>query len=162
MRRYSMILLLLACIGLIQADAVRIGIYLHSPFVMKKTSEGEPYGPGVDYARAVALAMGYESKVEVLPIARLMAYLKDGSIDMGFDFGMTEERKEFLIYSDNTSLVTKPALTVRAEHPLQSINSISDLKGMRIGYILGAYPGNFFARSTDITFDNLAGDSWIA
>jgi len=33
---------------------------------------------------------------------------------------------------------------------------------MRIGYILGAYPGSFFSGVTDVVFDNVAGDSWIS
>lgn len=162
MKRFAISLLFCACIGISYAEIVKIGIYLHPPLVMKNAPDGEPYGPGVDYAKAAALAMGYEPKMELLPIARLMSYLKDGSIDMGLEFGMTGERNEYLLYSENTCLITKPSLTVRAEYPLASIKSIKDISGMRIGYILGAYPGSFFAGNTDVVFDNVAGDSWIA
>jgi len=84
-----------------RAEDVRIGLYLHPPIVMK-ASDGTPYGPGVDYVRAIVLAMGYEPKLELLPLARLMTYLKDGSMDMALEFGMTEERKKFLLYSEDT------------------------------------------------------------
>lgn len=161
MRRFSALILCVLVAGSLHAETLRIGVFPHYPVVMQRTSDGEPYGPGVEYAKAIAQALGYEPVIVLLPIARLLAYLKTGAIDMSLELGMNEERKAFLLYSDKPSIVFHPSLTVRAEHRLESIASIKDIAGMRIGYLLGAYPGSFFAGATEIEFDYVAGDTWI-
>lgn len=148
-------------ISLLGAETLRIGVFLHSPVVMQKTPDGEPFGPGVDYAKAVARALGYEPKIMLLPIARILSYLANGELDISPEFAMNEERKSFLLYPDEPCYITHSALTVRADYPLTAIGSIKDIEGMRIGYLLGAYTGSFFTGATGITFDYVAGDTWI-
>lgn len=162
MRRYLALLLCLIPLCAACAETLRIGVFLHSPVVMQKTPDGEPYGAGVEYAKAVARALGYEPKVELLPIARILSYLASGELDMALEFALNEERKSIVFYPDKPCYITHPSLTVRADHPLRSIGSIKDIAGMRIGYLLGAYSGSFFAGTTDVTFDYVAGDTWIA
>jgi ABC-type amino acid transport substrate-binding protein len=128
---------------------------------MQKTPDGEPFGPGVDYAKAVARALGYEPKIMLLPIARILSYLANGELDISPEFAMNEERKSFLLYPEKPCYITHPSLTVRADYPLTAIASIKDIEGMRIGYLLGAYTGSFFTGATGITFDYVAGDTWI-
>lgn len=144
------------------AETLRIGVFLHAPVVMQQASDGAPYGPGVEYAKAVAVALGYEPKIELLPIARILSYLANGNLDMALEFAMNDERKSFVYYPDAPCYVTHTALTVRADHPLREILSVKDVSGMRIGYLLGAYTGTFFTGVSDVTFDYVAGDAWIA
>jgi len=162
MRRYIALILCFIAAGALRAETIKIGIFPHYPFVMQNEQDGEAYGPGVDYAKALARALGYEPVVEVLPIARLISYLKTGAVDMGIELGMTEERKSFLLYPENPSIIYHPSLTLLAEHPLESITSNKDIAGMRIGYLVGAYTGSFFSGATDVKFDRVAGDTWIA
>ncbi len=162
MRLIVVLLLCIALSGRLAADSLRIGVFLHSPLVMRDSPDGDPYGPGVDYAKAVARALGYEAKLVVLPVARILSYLSSGELDMSLEFGMTERRKVFLLYPDDPCLVTQPSLTVRADHRLSSITSVKDISGMRIGYILDAFPGDFFVGAKDVHFDYAPGNSWIA
>jgi ABC-type amino acid transport substrate-binding protein len=161
MRRFSALILCLLVAGTLHAETLRIGVFPHYPVVMQQARDGEPYGPGVEYAKAIARALGYDPVIVLLPIARLLVYLKTGAIDMSLELGMNEERKSYLLYSDKPSIVFHPSLTVRSEHRLESIASIKDIAGMRIGYLLGAYTGSFFAGATGIEFDYVAGDTWI-
>jgi ABC-type amino acid transport substrate-binding protein len=149
-------------VGMAEAEKVRIGVFLHSPIVMQNAPDEEPYGPGVDYAKAVARALGYEPVLSLLPVARILSYLRSGELDMSLEFGMIEERKSYLLYPDTHCLVTQPALTVLADNPLASISSVRDVAGLRIGYILGAYPGHFFDDAKDVFFDHAPGTAWIA
>lgn len=156
---------LVACalaMGSAFAETLRVGVFLHSPVVMQKPPNGEPYGPGVEYAKTVVRALGYEAKIELLPVSRILSYLSNGDLDMALEFAMNDERTAFALYPDKPCYVTHQALTVRSESPLKSISSVKDLSGMRIGYLLGAYPGSFFEGASDVTFDCVAGDTWIA
>lgn len=162
MRLGIALLLCLACICVTYAEKLKIGVFIHSPYVMQKTPGSEPYGPGVDYARAVARALGYEPDIRPLPIARIIANLENGSLDMSLELGMTEERKKFLFYPASPCLVSHPALTVKADNTLTAIASAKDLTGMRVGYILGGYTGSFFNGEKNISFEYVSGDAWIA
>ncbi|HNY22548.1 MAG TPA: transporter substrate-binding domain-containing protein [Treponemataceae bacterium] len=156
------LLLCLACICVTHAEKLKIGVFIHSPYVMQKAPGSEPYGPGVDYAKAVARALGYEPDVRLLPIARIIDNLENGSLDMGLELGMTEARKKFLLYPASPCLVSHPALTVKADNAITAIASAKDLTGMRIGYILGGYTGSFFNGKKNVTFEYVSGDAWIA
>lgn len=162
MRRFTALLLCLLVMGYVGAETLRIGVFLHSPLVMQKSPNGEPFGPGIEYAKAVARALGYEPQIELLPLSRIFPTLQNGNLDMSLEVGMNEERKAYVIYPDKPCYVTHPSLTVRSESSLTSIVSIGDVKGLHIGYLLGAYPGSFFAKGTDVTFEYVAGDTWIA
>lgn len=161
MRRFTALLLCSFIMGYLGAETLRIGVFLHSPVVMQKSPNGEPFGPGIEYAKAVARALGYEPQIELLPLSRIFPTLQNGNLDMSLEVGMNEARKTFVIYPDKPCYITHPSLTVRAESSLTSISSISDVKGLRIGYLLGAYPGSFFVKATGVTFEYVAGDNWI-
>ncbi len=162
MRRGIALLLCLACACMADAEKLRIGVFIHSPIVMQKEPGSEPYGPGVDYAKAIARALGYEPDIQLLPIGRMLANLRDGSLDIGLELGMLEERKAFLLYPDAPCLTTRPSLTVRADNPLMAVASAKDLAGMRVGYLLGGYSGSFFAGTKNVEFEYVSGDSWVA
>jgi ABC-type amino acid transport substrate-binding protein len=148
--------------GYARAEPLRIGVFLHAPVVMQKTPGGEPYGPGIEYAKAVARALGYEPKIELLPLSRIFPTLQAGGLDISLELGINEKRKAFILYPEKPCFITHQSLTVRAASPVTAIGSVGDVRGMRIGYLLGAYTGTFFARATGVTFDSVAGDSWIA
>ncbi len=161
MKRFFVPILCLFLIRALDAESVRIGVFTHYPIVMQSASDGQPYGPGVEYAKAVVRALGYEPVVKSFPVSRLIANLKTGELDMAISLGKTDERKEYLLYADEASIVYQPSLTVRSDYPLDAITSVSDLGKMKIGYLLGAYPGSFFKGDTGVQFDLIAGDSWI-
>ena len=161
MKRFFVPFLCLFLTYAIDAENIRIGVFTHYPIVMQNASDGSPYGPGVEYAKAVVRALGYEPVVKSLPVSRLIANLKTGELDMAIGLGLTEERMAYLLYANEPSIVYHPSLTVLSDYPLDSIASVNDLAGMKIGYLLGAYPGSFFKGDTGVQFDLIAGDSWI-
>lgn len=161
MNRYLAPFLFLVLTHAIHAETVRIGVFTHYPIVMQNATDGQPYGPGVEYAKAVARALGYEPEVRSLPVSRIISYLKTGELDMAIGLGITEERKAFLHYADEPSIVYHPSITVLSEHRLEAITSVNDLAGMKIGYLLGAYPGSFFKDTRVVEFDLISGDRWI-
>jgi ABC-type amino acid transport substrate-binding protein len=161
MNRFFMPFLCLALTHAIHAETVRIGVFTHYPIVMQNPADGRPDGPGVEYAKAVARALGYEPETRLLPVSRIISYLKNGELDMAIGFGMTEERKAYLLYADEPSIVYHPSITVLSGHRLGEISSVNDLAGMKIGYLLGAYTGSFFKGAQAVEFDLISGDRWI-
>jgi len=162
MRRAIALLLCFAGMWITRAETLKVGVFLHAPIVMQANPGGEPFGPGIDYAKAVVRALGYEPEIRVLPIARILANLKDGSLDLALELGMTEERKAFLLYPDLPCLSSHPSLTVLADNPLGAVSSTKDLAGIRVGYLLGAYAGSFFAGKTNVEFEYVSGETWVA
>lgn len=145
----------------VTADEIKVGVFIHSPIVFQNPKTKEAYGPGVDYIKAVITEMGHSADVMILPMSRMILYLKIGAIDMGLEVGKTEARTVFLYYSDLPVYYSKPAIAVLKGNKLDKINTINDLKGMTIGYLLGAFQGNFFNNSAAVKFDLVSADEWL-
>ncbi|WP_419663075.1 extracellular solute-binding protein, family 3 [Desulfosarcina variabilis str. Montpellier] len=112
------------------ADEIKVGVHIHSPIVFHNSITNEPDGPGVDYIRAMIKEMGHTAEIMVLPLSRIMLYLKTSQIDMTLEFGETEDRKAFVYYSDLPVLITTPSLAVLKGSKPSKINSIKDLRGI--------------------------------
>lgn len=119
-------------------ETVKVGVFLHSPYVEAMADGKGAEGAGVSYMTAVLTDLGYQAKVIVLPFPRLIASLESGEVDMTFDLAKNPEREAFAFYSDRPTMVVKPVLFFRKDHPISSITSVNDLQGLRIGYLTGS------------------------
>lgn len=143
------------------ADA-KVGVFVHAPLVQQASKTAEPTGPTIDYIKAVILEMGYRPVILVLPYQRVMAGLKSGDIDITLEIGKNAERETFLYFSEKPIHIMKPSLTFLASNKLTIIRSINDLRGMKIGYLIGAMKSHFFDDAPpDIKFELINGDTWV-
>lgn len=161
MRRVYLIGLLLLIAFPFNAQEVNIGVFVHPPHVYKNEGNDEVYGPAIDYISVIARAMGYEPVFHLLPLPRILLYLKSGQLDMTLEIIKTAEREEYLFYSDKPTYVMVPSLTFLVTNKINEINSISDLGKMKIGYLTGAATSSFFNNASGVVFESVSGDDWI-
>jgi polar amino acid transport system substrate-binding protein len=156
------------CVGLLllswyvsSAQEVSIGVFVHAPHVYKNEKNDEVYGSAVDYIAKIVKSMGYKPKFHLLPLPRILLYLKTGKLDMTLEIIKTPEREEYLYYSDKPTYIMVPSLTFLATNNLNEINSVTDLGKIKIGYLKGAITSSFFKDAVNIEFDSVSGDDWI-
>jgi polar amino acid transport system substrate-binding protein len=148
--------------SVIYATDVKVGVFVHAPLVQQATKTSAPTGPTIDYIKVMITEMGYTPVISVLPFQRVIADLKSGDIDMSLEFGKHGDRETFLYFSEKPIHIMKPSLTLLVTNKLTSIHSINDLRGLKIGYLLGAVKAHFFDNApTDITFELISGDTWV-
>ena len=105
--------------------------------------------------------MGHTAKLSVLPLSRILLYLKTGELDMSLEFHESEDRKALVYYSDLPILFTTPSIAVLKDNKINKIYSLDAFKGMTIGYVVKGSPGDFFTDLTGIRFDLTSGDNWL-
>ncbi|MEZ5069756.1 MAG: transporter substrate-binding domain-containing protein [Bacteroidales bacterium] len=125
----------------ISQDTLKIGYFEGPPHVYMEN--GEVVGAAVDYFELIADKMGLEHwQFEYTPINRLFDYLESGKMDVGLNFGKTDERSARFAYPAEPFSTTAHALAVRIDFPLSEIRSVEDLIPLRLGYLKGAnHPG---------------------
>lgn len=143
-----------------EGQEVTVGVFIHAPHVFKNISN-EPYGPAVEYIKNMVTAMGYKPNIQLLPLSRILSYLKSGNIDISLELLKTEDREEFLFYPAHPTYTMVQSVTVLSTNKLHEIKSINDLNNMKVGYLFGANIGSFLASSSSIQFELVSGDDWI-
>lgn len=90
----------------------------------------------LDVFREVARRAGFEVTFTLYPLKRLEMYLQSGEVDGAVAMVHTKEREEYLVYSPAPIMVSRLLVFVKKgkEFPFTAIN---DLKGKKIGVILG-------------------------
>lgn len=156
-----MLLFLFACALFLNAQELRVGLFYHEPNVWVDERDGTPRGPTVEYVEKVLSHLGYKAVVYVLPMARMLRMLEDGSLDLAADLSKTPQREAFLWYPDSPSLLLRTSLSVRASSALVTVSSVRQLEGLTIGYLADASPGAFFADARGIRFDVVSGNDWV-
>ncbi len=143
------------------AREVTVGVFVHAPHVYKNETDDGAYGPAIDYVSQVMAEMGYEPVYRLLPLSRVLLYLKDGQIDLSLEIAKTPEREEYAYFSDEPVYVMVPSLTVLATNKIDRIDGVDDLSGMKIGFLGGAAIPSFFDSAKSVVFESVSGDSWI-
>ncbi len=112
------------------------------------------------YRNMLGGAMGVDVVwVGPLPFVRVLANLKDGSIDMFYAMSKTEEREEYIDYPSFPSWVDLPVFVVPKESAIKVVDKISDLHDLRIGYCTKmVVPA--FAEDERVKMENLNHDDW--
>jgi ABC-type amino acid transport substrate-binding protein len=142
------------------AQTANVGIFQHYPLVYQDDTSTLPKGAGLEYIKAVLHEMGITPVFKFLPFARMVNDLKSGDIDIAFDLVKTPDRENFLYYADEPAIVLHPALTVRADNPLNKITSSADLSGMRIGFLLNSVVPKILD-SPNIKLDLTGSSDWV-
>lgn len=113
------------------------------PFIDSSEPGG---GLSVEVVRAAFETQAYEFKMEIVPWARAVEGVKMGTYDVLPNTWMTEERKDFLMYS-NPYTVNEVKFIKKKYDPFEYFD-LSSLKGKSVGIIRGYGYGDEFMNST--------------
>lgn len=128
-----------------QSKTVKIGT-LHFPPNIDEDLPG--YGFVGEFMKAIFEPYGYEVEIKVVPWARAYEDGKAGIIDAVWPSIMTEERKQWFVFS-NVALESKYVLLTRKDAPIV-FNDLSDLKQYTIGVLRGGSSGSELDTMPDI------------
>lgn len=120
------------------------------PHVTLSDNKSRPEGPAVDYVEMVLGKMGYSVKWEHLPFPRILEGLKSGTIDGCQFFSKSEEREKFVYYPEVSFFSAQPHLVFPKKHRINSISTVDDIKGLKIGYMKDAQPSRFIQENLDV------------
>jgi len=142
-------------------EPLRIGYFDIPPHVTGVVN-GRPQGAAITYFEehiAPHFGVPFEWNSEITAPTRLMSQLGDGEIDAMIFLGKTAERTKVFHYPD-PYLVMPETIAVKTEHPLARITSVSDLYGLRLGFLVeGRIPEPL--QSERITYDLIAGKQLV-
>lgn len=131
-----LIIILLVLFTLPAEDTIIVATEIWAPFRIKMNEESFS-GIDIDILNRIGDEMGIVFRVEQYPWVRCLNNMKQGSVDIMTGLAYTDERAEYISYSNdyyyqcNAAFYTLAADTVR-------ITQYDDLKGLEIGYTRGS------------------------
>jgi len=145
------------------AETVRMGYFEIKPHMYEDSKTGKPAGASIRYFESIAKEMGYEVEwTEVLPFPRLIHYLKEGTVDGSLVITRNPEREEFLYYPQRSYHPAHTIFVLRKDNKLEKIESIEDVKGYRVGFLLGANQTKFIKdHPDDLKMEYIPGQNWV-
>lgn len=141
----KVILLLLSC--LITNVALAKTYYFVGtsfPLILEKGSQGEVKGLGADIVRVIAERLGYQIKIEIFPFKRALRMIETGRADAFIGPYKSEEREQFMIYTQSHFYQDPMAFYVREESDFQWDGQLSSLRDKKIGLTRGWSYGSEF------------------
>jgi polar amino acid transport system substrate-binding protein len=151
MKRVSLLILTLIFLIFAEAKVLTSASDPWPPFIDPQSSSE---GLSLEIVRAAFKTQGYTIKHSYIPWARAMKNLKEGKIDIIPNTWMTEERKQFLEYS-NTYISNEIKFIKKAGDPFE-FNGLSSLKGKKVGTVRGYGYGDEFSNSSDFKREDVS------
>jgi len=109
---------------------------------------GEIRGILYDLTKELVKRMGVEARYELLPINRIIQYLKAGKADGVFFIVYSKDRESFLSYSSVPLFTsTMPVFTRKGEE--FDFTGITDLRGKRVGKVSGYFISEEFLAAAE-------------
>jgi len=143
--RQSLFVLLALIMGVAQADTVTAAQDPWPPFVQEK---GEP-GLSVDLVRAALEHEGYELEMTIMPWARAIDQVKNGNIDVLVATWYTEERSDYLRYSE--PYMQNQLKFIKQAGDDFEFNGLDSLTGKTVGVVRGYGYGDDFLNATNFS-----------
>jgi len=107
---------------------------------------GKPGGVLVTIVEMIFKKANIPLKLRFLPFKRAYVTTKEGGIDGLFNFYKTKERLKFFDYTE--SVIKNPLVFFVRKDSLINFNKLEDLKGLKVGVMLGYTYGTNFDKST--------------
>lgn len=144
-----------------QKTVLRIGYAVLPPHVLPAPADNPqapPSGAAVDFfINHIAPRMNVHPEfVGPFPLARLLYDFDRRQLDAVIMLIRSPEREKRFAFPDQPFWKMSGALAVRNEHPLHSVDTVTQLEGMRIGYTREAWLPDFFTGSS-VHFDFASG-----
>ena len=139
-------------------ETLRIGYWNIPPHVIEVVDE-KPKGAAISYfdkyiAPRLGITITWDENIT--PPTRLMDQLRKGQKDAMIFLGKTKERTEYLHYPD-PYLDISQTLAFLNSHPINRITKVSDLYGLRVGFLVGGRLPDVL-RDDKIQYDLIAGE----
>lgn len=160
LRLFLVLLILPALTVSAQTRSVTVVNFVHPPLAYIDATTKEPRGAEIAFYTALLKNLGYQPEFVFAPFPRVIEMIRSGEADMGPVLIKSAEREEFALFSAESVLTLTPALVVRADSPIQHLNTPTDLAGFKIGATLGVTVPPFFNKATLPAFELIAGDNF--
>lgn len=119
--------------GVSQAKTLRLVTLEYPPY--EYTQDGELKGLAVEVIKRTFQEMNQPITIEVLPWARAMRYIKDGSRDAVFTAFKNPERERFADFSNQVLMQQAVSLFVRKDSKIQYAGDLRELQGNSLGVV---------------------------
>ena len=121
----------------LSAETIRIGYFSAPPFAFKDKQTDALKGASVDFLeKFIAPQMGVEIiwAEKAMSVPRLMSMLENHELDAAAYLGFRQDRLSILTYPIHPYYETQPVLAFLKDHPIERIQTIDDIAGLKIGY----------------------------
>ncbi len=129
---YQILILLLLSFSISAIDTVTIATDIWPPFRILN-EDSALVGIDIDLMERVGKEMNVHFQFKRYPWVRCLQNMKKGSVDLMTGVAKTEERQEYIIYSDIPYYSCFPAFYTKKASAIK-VESYSDLKKIQIGY----------------------------
>jgi polar amino acid transport system substrate-binding protein len=148
----------------VSAETIKMGFFEIKPHLYEDKTSKKPDGASIKFFDEIASKMGYHVEwIGPLPFLRLIQNLKDGTIDGSVLLTKSNERTDYLYYSDSPYHLVQSIFVLKKDNKLEKITSIDDVKGYSVGCLKGINQTKFVKDNTDkLTLDYLHGDTWAS
>ncbi len=138
-------------------NTIRVGYWITEPEVIAKLDaemDKHPTGAAVDYwEKYIGPGMGVDIEwVGPLSLARIQAWLEDGTIDATVWLAKNPDRAKRFLYPTSSFAESQSALAIHKNNPLQKIEKVADISNLKIGYVTQAFMTPFM-KDPSIKFD---------
>ena len=145
MKRFPMIVGLLILVGVFafsQEKTIVAAADPWPPFVDQKSPKD---GLSLEVIRAAMKTQGYVVKMEYMPWARAEESVKNGTYDLLPDVWLTEERTQYLAFSD--PYAANEVKFIKRKGDAFEYTDLQSLKGKTVGIVKGYGYGDAFSKS---------------
>lgn len=115
---------------------------LWPPFV----EEGTPQGISVDIVKESLATQGYELEFKITPWSRALSQVKNGTVDILVATWVTQERKNYLIYSD--SYISNKLKFIKRTGDTFEYDGMDSLTNKTVGVVRDYGYGDVFLNAT--------------
>tara|TARA_B110000196_G_C21003351_1_gene594075 strand:+ start:262 stop:1005 length:744 start_codon:yes stop_codon:yes gene_type:complete len=135
--------------------SIDIGYYSLPPHSMN--IQEAPAGAAISYLQEnIFPESEYTISWKFLPFARVLSELRAGRIDCAILIAKTTQREQEFKYPDNYLYQTKNGLIVLKNRQLTEVVSLDQLKGMRLGHVVGSVRPTELGQ-LGVVFENISG-----
>ena len=125
-----------------EVKTIRVGWY-ETPF-NHKDSFGRRTGYAYEYQRKIAAYTGWKYEYVEGSWAELLQMLRDGRIDLMSDVSYTEERAEYMLYTNLPMGSERYYLYVSPDNPSITVDDPASLDGKKVGVTAGTVQKGLF------------------
>lgn len=140
----------------------------NTPLTIGVLGDTEPYayydgddltGFNIEFMSEILDRIGVEYEFIDLPFNRMLEELKNGSLDIGMDLYLKEDRQAYTLYPSLPYTAYPTVLFTKVGNEIDFSGNIEVLKPYLIGYIRGYYLGPLEDYKEDAAFDFVMTDS---
>ncbi|NJL59660.1 MAG: transporter substrate-binding domain-containing protein [Desulfobacteraceae bacterium] len=124
--------ILFASVSPISADEPLYFVGVENVIPSAYMENGEIKGIEYDTFREIALRLGLNVKIELLPVKRMLAYMEEGKADGTFQIYYAKERERFVLYSDIPMRTFSMNVYVKKDKTFE-FGEVKDLYGKKVG-----------------------------